>query len=116
MEAGDVMTLERLAPADVQARIQSTPRLLVLFEADWCGYSAMFRPEFEAYAATGSVPAVIADFTHAPDPEWDAFHVATVPTVILYEDGEEIARINGRAIVGIRKKDFRALTANIPEA
>lgn len=66
------------------------------FWASWCGPCMMFGPVFEQYADDndGSVLCGKVDTDENQDLA-RAYNVMTIPTVIVFKDGEEVARRSG---------------------
>lgn len=75
------------------ATLRGRDRIVVLFYADWCPFSQKFLPEFEAVEPEANVPFARANMSHPLDARWDDFGVAVVPTVVYFEHGEELERI-----------------------
>ena len=66
-------------------------RVLVDFYADWCGPCKMFGPVFEEVSNESNINFVKVDV----DKENDIarrYGVMTIPTVILFKNGEEVKR------------------------
>ncbi len=80
--------------------LKSDKPVLVDFYADWCGPCKMMSPEIEAFAeSTDKVKVCKLDVDKSQDLAL-TFGVMSIPTVILFENGEEKKRF-----VGAREKD-----------
>ncbi len=55
----------------------------------------MFAPVFESKLREKGVEADIVDLSNDDDPLWDTFGTETVPTLIVFRDGEIILRKEG---------------------
>lgn len=93
--------------ADGFARaLRSRDRMLVLYYANWCPFSRAFLPLFEAAEAEASVPFARADLHHPLDPRWDDWNVNVVPSLVYYESGEELERLDGLRGRGLTRSDL----------
>jgi thioredoxin 1 len=74
---------------------------LVDFYADWCGPCRMLTPVLEKVAKDlqGSVTIAKLDIDNAQKTA-SSFQVTSVPTLILFKDGQEMGRL-----VGLRDAD-----------
>jgi thioredoxin len=70
--------------------------VLVDFHAEWCGPCRMIAPVLEAVAGEVKGKARIAkvDIDHAQQIA-STFQVTSVPTLILFKDGNEVGRLVG---------------------
>ncbi len=75
--------------------------VLLDFWAEWCHPCHMIAPELEALAAEQGERLRVGKMNVDESPKTPGkFQVWSIPTLILFVDGEEKARI-----VGVRKKD-----------
>lgn len=74
---------------------------LVDFYADWCGPCRMIAPVIEELASEMNGKASIAkvDIENSQQTASN-FHVTSIPTLILFKDGQEVKRI-----VGLKDKE-----------
>jgi len=69
---------------------------LMKFEADWCGPCHAIRPLVEKIADENELDIVVVDIDKDSDVA-TLYGVASIPTIILIEDGSEVARHIGSA-------------------
>lgn len=74
---------------------------LVDFYADWCGPCRMIAPVLEELATEMNGKAHVAKIDiESAQQTTSSFHVTSIPTLILFKNGEEVKRI-----VGIKDKE-----------
>lgn len=78
----------------------------MLFHASWCPFSRRFLPLFDQAEPEASVPFARTDLRHPQDPRWDDFRIHSVPTLVYYEHGEELERLEGVRDRGIARADL----------
>lgn len=70
--------------------------VVVDFWAEWCGPCKMMAPEFERAAAELGPSARLAKLNTEHAPEVAArFAIRSIPTMVMFEDGREVARQSG---------------------
>jgi len=84
-------------PAFDGARLRRPGRWAVAFVADWCPFCRRFRPRFEALAGALPCSLAFADVTSEESPLWDVFGIEVIPTVVAFQDGAVVGRVDGRA-------------------
>ena len=85
--------------------LQSEAPVLVDFYADWCAPCKMLTPMIDEIAAKQSGRLLVAkvDTDRAPEVA-QRYEIRSIPTVILFKDGEESARS-----VGIMPEELAAM-------
>jgi len=99
-EIKDKITLEE--------EVKSGKRFFVLFYTSWCSFSRKFLPIFEKYDNLKGYKAfllVIVD--DEENTIWEKYRVKDVPTVIAFEKGRIIARLDAVPSVGLSEKQLR---------
>ena len=66
--------------------------VLVDLHADWCDYCKKTRPHLETIDAERDDVTMVAIDTDMDPDAYEHFSVKTLPTIILFKDGEELAR------------------------
>jgi hypothetical protein len=74
---------------------------LVLYHSRWCPFCRSFEGHFRSLVKDGKEILLSDD-----DPRWRSLGIDYVPTVIEYEGGKEVRRIQARPMVGITRHDF----------
>ena len=93
-----------------QLVLNSPLPVLVDFWAPWCGPCRMIAPIVEDLAAKYAGRAVIAKINTDENPEVPAdLGIMGIPTLILYQDGEEVDRVVGFAPAHALEDKLKAL-------
>lgn len=106
--------LEVLRTGDFEGtRLMRAGTYAVCFGATWCPPTRGFVPKFAA--RDGRLPArlAIADITDLHDPLWDIFRIKITPSIVVFEDGRVVTRLNGRRFVGLREADLDRLSGEL---
>ena len=74
--------------------LKSDKKVLVDFYATWCGPCKMFGPVFEEVATNIDINFVKIDVDKNSDIARE-YGVMSIPTVILFENGNEVKRFTG---------------------
>ncbi|MDR0372338.1 MAG: thioredoxin family protein [Nitrososphaerota archaeon] len=83
-------------------------RTLVLFYASWCPHCIRFIPLFKEKTADLTLSIVQVRMDDYDSPLWDDYEVATVPTVILFEDRKVSRRLDSLPGNCIKDEKFTA--------
>lgn len=75
---------------------ESDVPVFVDFYADWCGPCRMMAPAVDALAANAQGKALIAKLnTDTSSRTAGGFNIRGIPTVIVFQNGQEVARQSG---------------------
>ncbi len=84
-------------------------RTAVLFHATWCPYCREFVPVFDKLLQNGAgwkaVEAVVDD---EDNPKWLTYDLEVVPTVVFFEGGKPVKRLDGVRGRGLDEGALRA--------
>lgn len=95
------MALKHLKTQEFDTVVTAAPLALLDFWAEWCGPCRMVSPIIEDLARQYDGRALIAKVN--VDEEADLarrFHVMSIPTVILFQNGKEMKRLVGVQPIG----------------
>lgn len=85
----------------MEAHLARERRVLVCFSGESCPYSSRFEPRFAQRAVPGWSLAVRRIEHGGRGPHAEAAGIVTTPTVVAYGDGQELARLEARLLIGI---------------
>lgn len=94
--------------------VEDDDGVIVLFYADWCGFCRTFLPTYEDAADELPMPVAAANISDYSDPRWSRYDVDAVPTVVAFEDGEEIVRADARPGRGLSADDLARIASKVP--
>jgi thioredoxin 2 len=90
-----------LSTARFRDHLASEVPLLVDFWAPWCGPCRMMAPGFEAAARDFEPRVRLAKVDTDEEPELGArYNIRSIPTLVLFKNGKEAARMNGALPAG----------------
>jgi thioredoxin 1 len=93
---------------DLGEILKGQKRVYVLFYASWCPYSQKFLPIFQKYSsqATKRCIKVMIDDRGSL---CDEYSIEIFPTVILFEDGKVLKRLDGEPRKGLSENQLKKL-------
>ena len=84
-------------------------RAVVLFHATWCPFCRSFRPAFDRLtSAVGAFTPVEVLLDDEDNPLWDELHIEAVPTVVFYDAGKAVRRLDAELGAGLDPSDLEA--------
>ena len=84
-----------------EGRLSRPGTYVVCFSAEWCPITRRFMPKFIAQKGALAGTVAIADITDLKDPLWDTFRIRITPSIIVFRDGVEQMRVDGKRFLGI---------------
>jgi thioredoxin 1 len=90
------------SPEELEATIKSRDRLMVLFYASWCPFSQSFLPTYRKHAAAGE-PCSMRILVDDGDPVATKYSIDVFPTVLYFEKGKVVKRLDGVYHRGLTK-------------
>ena len=80
----------------------------ILFYASWCGFSQRFLPIFEKCALVTSRQCFRMMVDEFPQ-LCEQYQIEVYPTIIFFENGKPVHRLDGSPGVGLTEQQFREL-------
>jgi thioredoxin-like negative regulator of GroEL len=93
---------------DLEKILQTKVAFFVLFYAEWCPFSQRFLPIFEKCVQDSNHQCYrmkIDEYPHL----CDRYKVDVYPTIVFFENGKAVERLNGTHGVGLNEKQFQDL-------
>ena len=89
----------------LQETLKAVEKILVLFYASWCPFCSEFVPVFEKHAKDFGDKAcrVVTDEAEGCE---DKYEIDIVPTVIYFEKGNPVKRLDGIPGRGLNEKQL----------
>ncbi len=93
--------------ADLTNQLTKNKRVLALFFASWCPYCQGFIDAFNANIVNYKFDLVLrVNVDDFDSPLWDEYSVDAVPTLILFENGKILSRLDAGFGVGLNEKQL----------
>jgi thioredoxin 1 len=104
-----VTSMEKVTDEAGLASAIAGKKTAVLFHSTWCPFCRSFWPTFqkETARAPGWTP-IEAVIDEEENPLWEKFSLDIVPSVLFFEQGKLVKRLDGRAGVGLTAKQLSA--------
>jgi thioredoxin 1 len=93
---------------ELDEALRSRDKLMVLFYASWCPFSQAFLKAYLDHAASGD-PCYARIVVDDDDPLVDRFSIGVYPTVLFFERGRLVRRLDGvfhRGLSQAQLEDF----------
>ena len=89
--------------------IKSDKKVLVDFNADWCGPCRMLKPIIEEFAETNDEIKVVSINIDDEDELSEKYNISSIPCLILFDKGKEVKRNVGF----ISKEDLESMLGDL---
>ena len=93
---------------ELESILKKTKSMFILFYAPWCGFSQRFLPIFEKCSLDTSRQCyrmMIDEFQQL----CERYQIEVYPTVIFFENGKPVYRLDGVHGIGLSEQQFREL-------
>jgi thiol-disulfide isomerase/thioredoxin len=88
--------------------LKSKDKAIVLFYASWCPFSQRFLPVFEKFSQDKTRPCMRV-VTDDKASLCEKYSVDVVPTVLVFERGKVVKRLDGKPGMGLSEKQLADL-------
>lgn len=85
---------------------KATKPVLVLMAARWCGYCTRFLSQLGSFNPAENIDMILTDADDIDESLWDTYRIRLVPTLLVFREGKEIFRRDGRPGVGLLISDL----------
>jgi thioredoxin 1 len=92
--------------------VRSGQKMVVLFYASWCPFSRMFLPVYEKCTTGDPTTCVRIMIDDCPD-LCDKYEIVVYPTVIVFENGQVVERLDGEPHQGLKEQQLKKLLEKI---
>jgi len=90
-----------------EGKLLKDGRALVFFYTEWCPFCRRSFPHLKNLKSSDNHSIYRADISDVNNILWNTMAVKVVPTLIIFENGSEVWRRNGRYLEGLGGKDFK---------
>jgi len=89
--------------------------IIVVFFASYCPFCSEFSSTLEKQTGKTDYVWAKADITDDNNVFWETYNIKTVPTIIAFKDGKEVARKDAILGVGLSKEDLTMFLKNLKQ-
>lgn len=98
---------------DFDRRLATAGRVVILFGGGWCPDSRIFLPAFQEADSESPLRFARADLARSHDARWEGYRIERTPTVIYFEHGEELERVEALPHAGLDRDRFEAFLQTV---
>ena len=103
--------MKRVETSKQLAAAVAKKKAVALFHAIWCPYCRSFVPIFEEGTRGSKLEVIEAVVDDEENPLWTEHSIEVVPTVLFFENGEVVKRLDGRPGVGLTREELASALA-----
>lgn len=105
------MEVEEWGGPKLAARLPARERVLVLFDTARAPRAAATMAEYAALEPEAPVPLARVRLAPRGDPRRAAYRIGRVPTLVYFEHGEELERVEALPRLGLSRRDLEEMFA-----
>jgi len=95
---------------DFDGQLAKNKRVLALFYTSWCPFCRRFMKIFEDDAEKKTFDMILCvKLDDYSNPIWEEYSIENVPTVLFFDKGKVVKRLDGKAGLGLTKSQFADL-------
>jgi len=99
--------------ADFDIQLGKNNRLLALFYTSWCPFCRRFMKIFKENSGKKMFDMILCvKLDDYSNPIWEDYSIENVPTVIFFDKGKVVKRLDGQAGLGLSKSQLIDLLDN----
>jgi thioredoxin 1 len=92
---------------DLTKHLSQNKRVLALFSSSWCPFCQGFTSAFNKNIANYQFDLILCvSLDDSNSPLWEEYSVKAVPTLILFENGEIVSRLDAGLGVGLNERQL----------
>ncbi|MCX6339963.1 MAG: thioredoxin family protein [Candidatus Aureabacteria bacterium] len=98
-------------PPSLKEHLSGDRKTAALFIMSTCPFCRRFRPIFESCAETraGDFDSLTVILDDQDNPLWEEYGINVVPTIVVFQGGRVISRLDGKPGEGLNSKDLEPL-------
>ena len=94
---------------ELQNELKKPGKIIACFCASWCPFCDRFSPVFDYYSARSNSDVFIRVFVDEDsNPLWEDYSLEAVPTLVMFENGKVVNRLDGGLGAGLSEREFAA--------
>jgi thioredoxin 1 len=91
----------------LKKQLKANSRVLALFHASWCPFCRSFTSVFNKHALNpGNTTYIKVRIDDDENPMWETYNLEAVPSLILFENGQLLKRLDCELGAGLDERQF----------